>query len=104
MGFKFLNTEQIPDVPDHITQERFNELVGYQLTLNTHNPLSVDDRPAVFLNLNRRREDIPELEWNYILERQRRSLIEFMWNRGNISHTIISQDESGFTLRTEINF
>jgi len=104
MGFKFLNTEQIPEQPEHITQERFNELVGHQLTMNIHNTLTTDDRPAVFLNLNRNRNTINELEWNYILQRQRNSLIEYMWRQGYILHTIVSQDENGLTLRTEINF
>jgi hypothetical protein len=103
MGFKFLNNN-ISDQPEYITEERFNELVGHQLTMTTHNPLSIDNRPAVFLNLNRDRDSIPEQEWNHILERQRQSLIEYMWRQGYIMHTIISQDQYGFTLRTEINF
>ena len=103
MGFKFLN-QNIPEQPEYITQERFNELVGHQLTMNVNNPLSTHNRPAVFLNLNMDRDSIPEQEWNHIIERQRRSLIEYMWQQGMIMHTIISQDQNGFTLRTEILF
>lgn len=103
MGFKFLK-DNIPDQPEHITQERFNELVGYQLNMNIQTPLSVDNRPAVFLNLNRERDSIPQQEWEHILKRQRESLIQYMWQQGMITQTIISQDEYGLTLRTEINF
>jgi hypothetical protein len=103
MGFKFLN-KNIPEQPDYITQERFNELVGHQLVMTTNNPLSIDNRPAVFLNLNRERDSIPQQEWEHIIARQRQSLIEHMWREGMIMHTIISQDQYGFTLRTEIIF
>lgn len=103
MGFKFLNNN-IPQQPDYITQERFNELVGHQLTMTTHHPLSTDNRPAVFLNLNMNRDSIHEQEWEHILARQRQSLVEHMWREGMIMHTIISEDQYGFTLRTEILF
>jgi hypothetical protein len=103
MGFKFFDNN-IPDEPDHITEERFNELVGQQLTLNTQNILSTDNRPAVFLNLTTERDGIPQQEWEHILERQRQYLMEHMWRQGYIIHTVISQDEYGLTLRTEINF
>jgi hypothetical protein len=104
MGFKFLNTEQIPEQPEYITEERFNELVGYQLNMDVHNPLSTDNRPAVFLTLTTTRDGIPQQEWEHILERQRQSLIQYMWQQGMITQTVISQDEYGLTLRTEINF
>jgi uncharacterized tellurite resistance protein B-like protein len=42
--------------------------------------------------------------WEHLIEEQRKKLIEDMWEQGMISHTIISQDENGFTLRTEIIF
>jgi hypothetical protein len=103
MGFKFLK-DNVSDQPDYITQERFNELVGYQLNMNVHNPLTVDNRPAVFLNLNRERDTISDDEWNHILKRQRESLIQYMWEQGMIIQTVISQDQYGLTLRTEINF
>ena len=103
MGFKFL-TKNIPEQPNYITQERFNELVGHQLTMNTYNPLSVDNRPAVFLNVRSRRDQISDQMWEHVIEEQRKRLIEDMWEQGMISHTIISQDENGFTLRTEIIF
>jgi hypothetical protein len=103
MGFKFLKSKEVPDQPDHITQERFNELVQHQLQPE-YLRLTTDNRPAVFLNLMRNRNDIDETEWTQILRRQRIDLIEYMWEQGMVSHTIISQDEFGFTLRTEINF
>ena len=66
-------------------------------------PLSVDNRPAVFLNLSRNRDTIPDEEWNSIITRQRHVLIDYMWTQGMVTTEIISQDENGFTLRTEIN-
>lgn len=96
MGFKFLNTNEVPDVPDHITMDEFNQLVQQQLT--------TQNRPSVFLNLNRNRNTIDENEWTYLLRQQRVNLIEFMWEQGMIVQTIVSQDIEGFTLRTEINF
>ena len=96
MGFKFLKQQEAPAEPEHITQERFRQLVEHQL--------SVDNRPAVFLHLNRNRNTIDDNEWNYILLQQRRNLIDYMWENGMIVQTIISQDIDGFSLRTEINF
>ena len=66
-------------------------------------PLSVDNRPAVFLNLSRNRDTISDEEWNSIITRQRHVLIDYMWTQGMVTTEIISQDENGFTLRTEIN-
>jgi len=120
MRFKFFDNN-IPNEPSHITRDRFMELV--QARLNTTDedieyhramleiedmmeptPLSVDNRPAVFLNLNRNRDTISEQEWNSIIQRQRSQLIEHMWQQGMVIHTIISEDQNGFTLRTEILF
>jgi hypothetical protein len=95
MGFKFLENN-IPNEPEYITQERFNELVNHQLT--------IQNRPAVFLNLNRNRNTIDENEWNYLLQQQRRNLMDHMWEQGMIIQTIVSQDIDGFSVRTEINF
>lgn len=67
-------------------------------------PLSTNNRPAVFLNLNRRRDDISDIEWEYMMMAQRRRLIDHMFEQGMIMHTITSQDENGFSLRTEILF
>ena len=66
-------------------------------------PLSVDNRPAVFLNLSRNRDTISDEEWNSIITRQRHVLIDYMWTQGMVTTEIISQDENGFTIRTEIN-
>ena len=99
MGFKFLG-QNIPDEPETVegAYDRFNQLVNNQLIL------SVDNRPAVFLNLNRGRATISDDEWSHILQQQRRFLIEDMWERGMIIQTVISEDMNGFSLRTEINF
>jgi hypothetical protein len=92
MGFKFFKQ----DVPD--------EPAAAAVVPNQPGRLSVDNRPAVFLNLNRGRSTIDDNEWNFILEQQRRNLVEYMWDNGMIIQTIISQDMDGFSLRTEINF
>ena len=67
-------------------------------------PLSVDNRPAVFTRLNRNRDTISEQEWNSIVQREQIKLTEHMYHQGMIMHTIISEDQNGFTLRTEILF
>jgi len=122
MGFKFLK-DNIPDQPQTVeaTRERFMELVTARLNRTEEDmeyhramleinemmnptPLSVDNRPAVFLNLNRNRDTISEQEWNSIIQRQRSQLIEYMWQQGMVMHTIISEDNNGFSLRTEILF
>lgn len=93
MGFKFLNKDNELNLP---TEERFNELVNHRLT--------TDNRPAVFLRLERNIDTISEDEWNSIIKQQRHLLMNLMWENGMVSHNIISQDENGFSLRTEINF
>lgn len=99
MGFKFLS-KNIPDEPETVegAYDRFNQLVNNQLSL------SVDNRPAVFLNINRHRDTISNEEWLHLLRQQRVQLMEYMWDSGIVMNTIISQDEYGFTLRTELNF
>jgi len=59
--------------------------------------------PAVFVSILRNRNTIDDNEFNFILEQQRRNLMEHMWETGMIVQTIVSQDIDGFTLRTEIN-
>lgn len=99
MGFKFLG-QNIPEQPETVegAYERLHNLVDNQLRL------SVDNRPAVFLNLNRHRDTISNEEWLHLLRQQRIQLMEYMWDSGMVMNTIISQDEYGFTLRTELNF
>jgi hypothetical protein len=99
MGFKFLE-DNTPEQPAYIAQEMFMDLINY----TPQTPLSVDDRPAVFLQLNRNRNTIDDNEWNFMLEQQRRNLMEYLWEQGHIVHTIVSQDIDGFTLRTELLF
>lgn len=96
MSFKFLNKdeEEQPQIINVVVNNEPSE----------DNRLSINNRPAVFLGLNRDRDTISEQEWETILRGQRTHLIERMWEQGMIIQTIISQDENGFTLRTEINF
>ena len=124
MRFKFLNNHHL-NIP---TRERFHEMIEerrrevesytpeqYERFMQIHsdemeietfepNQLSVDNRPSVFLRLERNRDTISENEWNYMIQLERRKLIEYMWEQGMIMQTIISEDENGFSLRTEINF
>lgn len=92
---------RLRQTPATIARERLMELVNHNIEPT---PLSTDNRPAVFLNLNRNRDTISDEEYTHLLREQRRLLIERMWESGNIMHTIISEDENGFTLRTEIIF
>jgi predicted RNA methylase len=82
--FKFLNN--IPDSQDA-----------------NINPIQ-RNAPAHYFRTNMRREDIPEEQWYSILRQQRQRLAERMWEEGMVSHSIISQDENGFTLITEFLF
>jgi len=59
--------------------------------------------PAVFTTILRNRDAISDEEYTHLLREQRRLLIERMWETGQVMHTIVSQDENGFTLRTEIS-
>ena len=99
MGFKFLE-QNIPDQPEYTEDIRNNYLNGFVGNI----PLTTDNRPAVFLQLNRNRDTFSDEEWSYLIKEQRRRLIEHMWSQGHIMHTIISQDENGLTLRTELLF
>jgi hypothetical protein len=58
---------------------------------------------ALFLNVPRNRNEISDELFADISKAQRVQLIEKMWEDGLITHTIVSQDDNGFTLRTEIN-
>ena len=83
MGYKFFDTT--PDEPD------FGE---------NYVPEPIDN--TVYLRLERNRDTISDEEWNSIIQRQRTILMDYMWEHGMVSHTIISQDENGLTLRTEL--
>jgi hypothetical protein len=66
------------------------------------NPVPLTDAPAVYLRLERNRDTISQQEWTHLLRQQRQLLIERMWEQDMIRHTVISQDDNGFTLRTEV--
>ena len=71
-------------------------------TLRRHDP-ELHNRPAVFTSILRNRDAISDQEYTHLLRQQRVQLIESMWESGQVMHTIVSQDDNGFTLRTEIN-
>jgi hypothetical protein len=97
MGFKFLSkdTEQ----PDYIDQDRFAELVGYNLR---NNIMPVITEVTGHFRSNVSRQNISDEEWLHILKQQRYRLMDKLFEEGFISHEIISQDENGFSLRTEV--
>ena len=97
MGFKFLSTK--PEEPDYIDQDRFAELVGYNLR---NNIMPVITEVTTHFRSNVRRQDISDEEWLHILKQQRYRLMDVLFEEGFISHEIISQDENGFSLRTEV--
>lgn len=59
--------------------------------------------PGVFLNVQTNRNEMADGLYADICKAQRMILIERMFDDGLVTHTIVSQDENGFTLRTEIN-
>lgn len=71
-------------------------------TLRRYDP-ELHGPPAVFMSVHRNRNDVPDGLFADICKAQRMQLIELMFQDGLVTHTIVSQDENGFTLRTEIN-
>ena len=59
---------------------------------------------TLFLNVPRNRNEIDNELFADICKAQRVQLIERMFEDALVTQTIVSQDENGFTLRTEINF
>lgn len=71
-------------------------------TLRRYDP-ELHGMPGVFTSILRNRSDISDASFADICKEQRLQLIEQMWEDHMVTHTIVSQDENGFTLRTEIN-
>lgn len=125
MGFKFFNNddtfENIFDEAERLEadvmreRDEVYEMLQHQNlplaegeilqteTLRRHDP-EQNSPPAVFTSVLRNRDTISDEEYTHILRQQRRYLIESMWETGQVMHTIVSQDDNGFTLRTEILF
>lgn len=104
MNFKFLK-----DNKDVLTQaerdERFERILNETFPIpegELPNPIPLTDAPAVYLRLERNRDTITPQEYTHLLRQQRQLLIERMWEQDMIRHTVISQDENGFTIRTEM--
>ena len=85
MGFKFLTSEQdqygINYVPEP-NEEIHTSILYYRSEVNL--------------------DTLGEIEYDNLLRRERIKMIESFWMDGRISQEIISQDNNGFTLRTEI--
>lgn len=94
--FKFLNNNPITSTAPigDIRTVRINR-EEYFNTPNTNNIVSYfrDTRP---------RESVSDLEYNHILEAQRRRLMSQLYESGRIMHYISYQGPDGYTLVTEI--
>jgi len=132
MGFKFLQNKQedefervlqqqfpnegLPnpiDRHEEVERDEVNEILSRMTIIEGEVPQTETLRrydpegelpPAVFTNILRPRDSISDELWMNITRGQRMRLIELMWHQGMIMHTIVSQDDNGFTLRTEILF
>lgn len=106
MGFKFFQHEKdefermlelhFPGGAPEGLDDDFPGLPQYDPEL--HGPQDA----VIFLSLNVNRDNISDEQYQHILRQQRTALIERMWQQGDITHTIVSQDDNGFTLRTEV--
>jgi len=72
-------------------------LRGYDAEL--HGPID----NVVFVSVSRTRDSLSDEQFADICKEQRMQLIESMFEQGQLTQTIVSQDNIGFTLRTEIN-
>ncbi len=103
MGFKFFQHEKdefermleiyFPGGAPEGLDDDFPGLPEYE-------PLPVST--SVILRVPRNRDDISDEIFGDLCKAQRLQLIEKMWLQRQVTQTIISQDENGFTLRTEI--
>ncbi len=106
MGFKFFQKDNNHDDEfERMLQIQFpNEGLPDAQALVRRDDVEGELPPAVFTNILRPRDSISDELWMNITRGQRMRLIELMWHQGMIMHTIVSQDDNGFTLRTEILF
>ncbi len=91
MGFKFLNTEEVPYEPIGV-QENYINTLPHESGV-----------PTVFTRINRNRNDLSDREFEVFLTSERHKLFYRLWNNQHISHTVIYEDDNSFTVRTEIN-
>jgi hypothetical protein len=68
-----------------------------------HDQQPLGGRPAVYLSVSHTRDSLSDEQFDDICKAQRLQLIERMFEYLLVTHTIVSQDNIGFTLRTEIN-
>ena len=71
-------------------------------TLKRYDP-ELHGKPAVFVIVSRTRDSLSDEQFNDICKEQRVQLIESMLEDHMVTHTIVAQDNIGFTLLTEIN-
>lgn len=101
MGFRFFDKNENDD---QSFERIFDEAERLEAQLDRYDPeLHGSPEPAVYTRINRDRDSITDEEWDSIIRQQRHALIEHMWRQRWVTTTTISQDENGFTLRTELN-
>ena len=97
MNFKFLTNKK----------DKFNQLVDFQVNIPPvprvplDIPIDTDEPLYRTFRTNILRGEYTEEQFNNLLLEERNRFMRDMWNVGFIRHEIISQDENGFTLRTE---
>jgi hypothetical protein len=107
MGFRFFqNNDRDMDAEfERMLQLNFPAADGelpQTETLGRYDPDGTAS-PAVFTSVLRNRNDISDEAFDDICKAQRVQLIERMFEYLFVTHTIVSQDENGFTIRTELN-
>lgn len=100
--FKFLT--QVNE-NDAIEPNRFNELVNYQRTLPNEYVFVPSETTQIYTEMLRTTNPLTEMDsnqLNHLKIVQERKLLESIYETLDFRHSIISSDENGFTMRTEL--
>ena len=92
-NFKFLNQ----DIPVQLPQPMAPMSRRVGAPVRTH----VDNEPIVFVTVQRNYRDYED-EVIYLMDDQMVDLIRHMSRMGMVEHTIVSQDENSFVMKTEL--
>jgi hypothetical protein len=105
MGFKFFNNEETQDERfERMLQLHFpSEFLPDPQALTTRYDPELHGMPGLFISFPTNRNEMNDRLYEDICKAQRVLLIERMFDNGLVTQTIVSQDDNGFTLRTEIN-
>jgi len=104
-NFKFLTSVDDEDAVEPPNLDRFHELIGYQRRteidiLPTETPQTYTQMLSMNVPINEMTED----RLNELKMSQERFMIEQVSNTFEFRHEIVSVDQNGFTLRTELFF